>query len=152
MNRKTKILFIVIIVLIVFLVYWAGITSPNKEVILKKEWSENIYTHEIRPIYEVYYKWDGKEQKNPWWMIIKVVKPHGEWKVIELKDTDRIKSLEDIHKYSAKFDYEWIDNYKFTPQATRYQMILLLLTFQPTFYEEKKIFYKILDEIKILEK
>lgn len=147
MNSKSKKLVIVIsvIVIIGFSVYWAGITSPKKEVILKKKMIEDIYTHEIIPSYQVYYKWDGKEQTEPWWIIIKTYKTHGKWKVIEFKDLQRAKSAEDF----PEFDSKWISDYKFSPQPTRYQTILLLLTAQPTFQEEQEVFFKILDEIKI---
>lgn len=160
MEGKFKKLIILFCIIVVtgFLIYWAGITAPKKEVILKKQLVEDIYTKEVLPWYEVYYKWNGKEQGDPYWMIFKTHKTGGEWKVVEVKDLYKIKNmeespkLEEILKIAVKFDSKWINEYRFSPQLTRYQKILLLLTAQPTFSEEKDIFYKILDEIKEIEK
>lgn len=129
-----------------FLIYWSGITAPRKEVILEKEMVEDIDTNEVLPLYKVYYRWDRAVKKDLWWMIFK---KKGKWKVIEVK---RIKSIEEAMKLSVKFNNSWIDNYKFIPHPTRYQRILLILGFQPTYKDEKKVFSEILHQIKGLRK
>jgi len=129
-----------------FLIYWAGIAAPKKEVILQKEMVKDIDTNEVLPLYKVYYRWDRAEKKDIWWMIYK---KKGQWKVIGVKEGN---SIEEAVKLAVKFDDSWIDNYKFIPHPTRYQLILAILGFQPTYNDEKKVFFEILHQIKGLKK
>jgi hypothetical protein len=151
MDGKFKKLIIIFIVIAVigFAIYWAGLASPKKEVIFKKEMVQDVTTKEVHPYYSVYYKWDGKQQQKAWWVVFK---KHGEWKVLELAYIKSSKGEEDYLKHARKFDHNWINDYDFSAQPTRYQLILQILDFQPKFTEEKKVFYKILDEIKTLKK
>lgn len=148
MNLKTLIVVSIIIIIVLFLIYWAGISAPRKEVILKTKIVESLYSHEVSTSYGVYYKWNGVEQQEPWWVIVKT---KGEWMVVHLKDVAD-NNFEEIQRYTVKFDIKWINDYKFSPQPTRYQAILLLLGSQPLYSEEKKVFYNVLDQIKEFEK
>jgi len=141
---KKPITLSIMIVVTGFLIYWAGFTSPKKEVI-KKEMVQDVLTQEVLPYYSIFYKWDGKQQMNAWWIIFK---KYNEWKVVEFKDINRSTSAEDLLKFAVKFDYKWIDNYAFSAQPSRYQTILIISGFQPTFADEKHVFLKILNEIK----
>lgn len=150
MKNKLKTLIGVLIGVIVLLVliYWAGIVAPRKEVVLKKEMVEDIVTHEILLLYKVYYKWDGVEQQYPRWLIFN---KESEWKVLEFKDINLAISSEENRKFAVKFDSGWFMNYKFSPQPTRYQTILSILGFQPIYDEEKGVFFDILHQIKELQ-
>jgi hypothetical protein len=127
--------------ILLFLIYWAGLASPKKEMVLKKELNEDMVTGEVLTLYEVFYKWDGVEQQVPWWIMYQ---NHGEWMVLEFKNFDPDKGPEENRKHAVKFDLGWIEYYKFLPQSTRYQMVLKMLGFQPTYDEEKKVFFEIL--------
>lgn len=148
MKVKLKVVIAVSIVvpLLLFLVYWAGIAAPKKEVILEKEMVEDIETNEVLPLYKVYYKWDRAQEKDLWWMVFK---KKGEWKVIGVRSGN---SIEEAVKLQTKFDDSWINNYNFMPHQTRYQLILAILGFQPTYNDEKEVFFEILHQIKELEK
>ena len=135
-----------------FLIWWAGISAPKKELVIKKRLGEDIYTTQIIPLYEVYYKWDGKVQEDPWWVILKTSKAGAEWKVVQLKDIHATTDPEEILKHVMRFDSKWVNGYQFSAQPSRYQIILLLLSIQPLFSEEKDIFYNILDEVEEFEK
>ena len=135
-----------------FVIWWAGISAPKKEIIIKKALDEDISTGGIRPSYSLYYKWDRKVQTHPWWMIVKTSKTEGEWKVIQLKDVRTLNNPEEILKYAVRFDSKWVEGYRFSAQPSRYQMLLLLLAAQPLFSEEKEAFYQVLNEIGKNEK
>lgn len=124
--------------------YWVGIGSPKKEMIFEKQLVRDIANNKIVPLYYVYYEWDGIRQDEPWWMIFK---KHGEWLVVEYKDMNSTTNDKDILRCSTKFGHNWIWDYGFSAQPTRYQTILLALGFQPTFSDEKDIFLHILSDI-----
>lgn len=151
MRRRPKTLVVgcIAVILVFALIYWLGIAAPRKEVLFKTEMVESVDSGEISPSYGVFYKWDGIEQKDPWWILLKI---NGEWKVARLKDVVTKKSKEDAQKSFVKFDTKWINGYGFSPQSTRYQLMLLLLGAQPSYGNEKTIFYAILDRIKEYEK
>jgi len=150
-NRK-RLLALSAIALAGFLTWWAGIDAPKKEVFIKRQLVEDIYTKEVLPWYDIYYKWNGRVQENPSWMIFKTSKSGAEWKVIDSKEIRSLDDPEELLKHSQKFDSKWINEYKFSAQPSRYQMILLLLTAQPLFSEEKDAFYEVLKEIEQLDK
>lgn len=135
-----------------FLIWWAGISAPKKELVIKKRLGEDIYTTQIIPLYEVYYKWDGKVQDDPWWVILKTSKTGAEWKVVQLKDMRTTTEAEEILKHAMRFDSRWVNGYKLSTQPSRYQTILLFLSIQPLFSEERDVFYQLLNEIEELEK
>lgn len=145
MKDKLKIIIGVLIGIVVlsFLIYWAGITAPKKEVVLEEEMVKDNITNEAVTIYGVYYKWDGVKQQVPWWIIFK---EKGEWKVLGTKYLDLTKSPEENRKDAIKFNFEWISLYKFEPQSTRYQAILLLVGFQPFYEDEKTVFSEVLNK------
>ena len=135
-----------------FLIWWAGIGAPKKELIIKKESGKDNYTQQIISFYMVYYKWDGKIQEAPWWLILKSSKTGSEWKVVQVKDIPATTGAEETPKHVIRFDSKWVNEYKFSPQPSRYQTILLLLGAQPPFSKEKDAFYQILSEIEDLGK
>ena len=147
MTKSKKLSLLSVIGVVVFLTYWGGVSAPEKEVILKRQLMEDIYTKQVLTSYDIYYKWDGKEEEEPHWTILKTTRTGGVWKVIQYEDLRGVNNTEEILKYAVNFDSKWVNEYKFSPQSTRYQMILLLLTGQPLYSEEKKIFYEILNEI-----
>lgn len=163
---KKSIILSIVIIVIGFLIYWAGLTSPKKEVVSKKEMVQDVDTKEVLPLYSIYYKWDGKQQKNASWMIFK---KYDVWRVIELKNINTARTREDILKFAVRFDYKWIDSYGFSAQPSRYQIILMILGaqptlssaqpsryqtilmilgVQPTFSDEQRIFFEIINDIK----
>lgn len=150
---RTRVIALSLIVVVGgFLIWWAGISAPRKELVIKKELLKDIYTKQIIPSYDLYYKWDGKVQGAPWWGILKTSKTGGEWKVFQLKDLHSLTDAKEVLKHGMRFDLNWVDEYKFFAQPSRYQIILLLLGAQPLYAEERHAFYTILDEIKELEK
>lgn len=99
-------------------------------------------------MFSVYYKWDRIEQQGPWWIVFK---DNDEWKVLKNQDVDVTKSPKENREVAVKFTSKWISNYQFEPQATRYQIILKWMGLQPSYDEEKKVFYEIFHEIKKYE-
>lgn len=146
---KTLVASCVAVILVSALVYWLGIAAPRKEVLFKTKMVESVDTGEVYPSYDVFYKWNGIEQQDPWWIVLKL---NGEWKVARLKDVVSKKNKEEAQGSFVKFDIKWINEYRFSPQPTRYQMMLLLLGTQPLYEDEKMVFYAILDRIKGYEK
>jgi len=143
-GKAIKFLIVTIIVLIfTFLIYWAGISAPKKKVAVEIEYIEYESSLEISPLYKVYYEWNGVRQPDPWWMILK---KDGVWRVIELRDLVKAqnKGITDFQKFSTKFDFKWVRKYKFKPQPTRYETILLLLGAQSIYSEEKNAFMEII--------
>lgn len=151
MGRRPKTLVVcgIAIFLVSALVYWLGIAAPRKEVLFKPKMFEWIKTGEVSPSYCVFYKWNGIEQKAPWWIVLKI---NGEWKVAQRKDIVTDKGTEEAKRSFVRFDTKWINEYEFSPQATRYQTFLLLLGAQPLYLDEQTVFYAILDQIKEYEK
>lgn len=138
----------IFIVVLSFLIYWAGIMGPKKEVILKKEIREDEFTSTNVVTFGVFYKWDGIEQEGPWWIIFT---DNGKWKVAKNQDFDVTKSSKENRAVAVDFNSKWISDYQFEPQNTRYQLILVALGLQPSYDEEKKVFYEIFQEIKRYE-
>jgi hypothetical protein len=110
---------------------------------------ESIDTGEVYPSYGIFYKWNGVEQQDPWWIVLKI---NGEWKVARLKDVINKMTKEEAQGLFLRFDIQWVKQYGFSPQPTRYQTMLLLLGGQPLYEDEKTVFYAILDRIKEYEK
>ncbi len=142
MSKRKMILLTVCLSFLASLVYWVGIAAPKKEVILKRDPHIDDSTQEIVTIYAIYYRWDGIEEKEPWWVVFK---KYGEWKVLALNDVNDAK---EAFNYVVDFNSSWVDNYRFSPQSSRYQSLLMTLDFQPTFSDEKSVFFEILREIE----
>jgi hypothetical protein len=110
---------------------------------------ESIETGKVCPSYGVFYKWNGVEQQDPWWIVLKI---DGEWKVARLKDVSTKTGKEEAQRSFVRFDTKWVSQYGFSPQPTRYETMLLLLGGQPIYQAETTVFYAILDQIKEYEK
>jgi hypothetical protein len=103
---------------------------------------EEDATGEIVPVYSVHYKWNGIEQQDPQWIIFKKQRV---WKVLEL---NKIINLKEALNHTVDFNASWVEKYGFSPQLSRYESLTATLGFQPTFSEEKAVFYQILHEIE----
>lgn len=74
-----------------------------------------------------------------------IFKKYGNWKVLELK---KVSKPDEAINQSVEFNAEWIENYGFSPQRSRYESLLMILGFQPTFSDEKRVFHRILHEVE----
>lgn len=142
MTKKLPIL-LLCLGFLAFLVYWAGVAAPTKEVISKKQMRVDDGTQEIVPIYSVYCKWNGKEQEDPQWVVFK---KYGKWRVLDLSE---VKDIEAAFNQAADFNGSWVYDYGFSPQPSRYQSLMMMVGFQPTFTDETHVFNSILEEWKI---
>jgi hypothetical protein len=146
---RTLVASCVAVIFVFGFIYWLGIAAPRKEVLFKTEMVKSIDTGEVYPSYNVFYKWNGIEQQYPWWILLKL---NGEWKVARLKDLITNKDKEEAQRSFVRFDIKWINEYRFSPQSTRYETMLLLLGAQPMYEDEQAVFYAILDQIRKYEK
>lgn len=151
MRRRPKAFLLISIAIIVIsaLVYWLGIAAPRKVVLFKTKTVESVGTGEVFPLYGVFYKWNGVEQQEPWWIVFKI---NGEWKIARLKDVITGKSKEESQRSFVRFDSKWVSQNQFSAQPTRYQTMLLLLGFRPLYEDEIVVFSSILDQIRQYEK
>ncbi|MBN2189581.1 MAG: hypothetical protein JW728_00015 [Candidatus Aureabacteria bacterium] len=151
-TSKTKIkvvVFEMVFVLIcIAVVYWAYVSAPRKSLYCAKDISMDAGTLDVFPVYKVFYKWDGRDESNPRWIIFK----SGDmWRIANFRADFRFDNLESESINSEDFTYSYVENVDFNPELSRKEYLLYKLGFDPACEREKETFYRILRETSDFE-
>ena len=123
-NFKMKALVGLAIIGVSALIIWISPLAPSKELVTITKQMPKLDGSEGTSIaYSIYYIWDGKQEKQPWWVIFQAPLEDGgfEWAVLEVAgfgdwyNTDRF--MEAI-KSASKFDEKWFKKEKHSVQRT----------------------------------
>ncbi len=149
---KHKLILVGICISIIIAGWWIY-NGPQKEVSKKIQWSIEEETRNEVPLFLLHYKWDGVEENDPTWMIFP---KEGKWWVVDLRDVMRLYSevksesdlREKIRKYRQEFTFNWIENRKFEPKASRYEAVMTALGFNMLFGTERHALFDFLEGTK----
>ena len=156
-NLKKKIVIGLAIVGVGLLIMWIVLFAPQKELIVTMNELPRLDGSEGTSIaYSIYYIWDGKQEKQPWWVIFQAPLEDGgfEWAVLEVAgvggwyNTDRF--MEAIQS-ASKFDKNWFKNEMHSVQRTRLEKLQYILFGSDALEKEKEAIEQVINSINSIK-
>ena len=156
-NLKKKIVIGLAIVGVGVLIMWVVLFAPQKELVVTMNELPRLDGSEGTSIaYSIYYIWDGKQEKQPWWVIFQAPLKDGgfEWVVLEVVgvgdwyNTDRF--MEAIQS-ASKFDKNWFNNEMHSVQRTRLEKLQYILFESDTLEKEKEAIEQVTNSINLIK-
>jgi len=156
-NLKKKIVLGLAIVGVGALIMWIVLFTPQKELVVTMNELPRLEGSEGTSIaYSVYYIWDGKQEKQPWWVIFQAPLEDGsfEWAILEvagigdLYNTDRF--MEAIQS-ASKFDKNWFKNEMHSVQRTRLEKLQYILLGSDALEKEKEAIEQVINYINLIK-
>jgi len=156
-NLKKKIVIGLAIVGIGVFIMWIVLFTPQKELVVAMNELPRLDGSEGTSIaYSVYYIWDGKQEKQPWWVIFQApLEGSGfEWAVLEIAgvgdwyNTDRL--MEAIQS-ASKFDKNWFKNEMHSVQRTRLEKVQYILFGSDALEKEKEAIEQVINSINLIK-
>lgn len=95
--------------------------------------------------YRVYYAWDGKTDRLPWWIITRSL--DGTWRVIEPANSDNYNTQTD----SVPFDERWAKGGFHRVARTRYEKIRHVILDTDNFARERRALSHVLELVEVQE-
>ena len=149
---RNKLIAIGALIFLFVLVKWVW-EGPRKSLVSNIQWAVDNDTKKEIPIFSVYYCRNGKEDSNPTWMIFL---KNGKWRVIDIREVSDPLSgplsasnlSGELLNHANNFDHGWIENKQFEGRASRYEVLLVALGFNPLWAKEQTEFLRILDGTK----
>lgn len=143
---------------IAVLVIWAGLLAPKKELVVVEGQVPRFDGSEgTSPGYLVYYVWDGKRERLPWWFIYQAPLEDDslEWAVLEVADVYDELRVEDVNSFMVaateaivKFDKKWFNYGAHRVKRTRFQKVRHVLFGTDNFEKEEKAIEEVLNLIE----
>ena len=156
-NFKMKALVGLAIIGVSALIIWISPLAPSKELVTITKQMPKLDGSEGTSIaYSIYYIWDGKQEKQPWWVIFQAPLEDGgfEWAVLEVAgvghwyNTDRF--MEAI-KSASKFDEKWFKNEMHSVQRTILEKLRYILFGSDALKKEKEAIERVINSINLIK-
>ena len=156
-NLKKKIVISLAIVGVGLIIMWIILFAPQKELVVTMNELPRLDGSEGTSIaYCIYYIWNGKQEKQPWWVIFQAPLEDGgfEWAVLEVAgfgdwyNTDRF--MEAI-KSASKFDEKWFKNEMHSVQRTILEKLRYILFGSDALKKEKEAIERVINSINLIK-
>ena len=141
---------------LIFVGFFAGSCDSQKEMVIETDeitWFPEIPEDEgeTHAIYRVYYVWDGKQDEQPWWVILESPLHDFEWVCVEVAELDDITDADkglDAFARSAVFDENWFDNECYHVQRSSLWKFRHALFGTDDFTKEQETLAEVLNRIR----
>ena len=156
-NLKKKIVISLAIVGVGLIIMWIILFAPQKELVVTMNELPRLDGSEGTSIaYCIYYIWNGKQEKQPWWVIFQAPLEDGgfEWAFLEVAgvghwyNTDRF--MEAI-KSASKFDEKWFKNEMHSVQRTILEKLRYILFGSDALKKEKEAIERVINSINLIK-
>lgn len=150
MKKILKIILLISISIAVIVIGSWIYLGPEKNISYKVGWKLDESARRWVPLFWVRYTWDRSEDEYPTW----IVYPNdGKWWVCDLTHGGEEKSdptvdpeiifWKYVHKNREEFTGSWIDQNKFYPKFSRYELVMTAIGLDQLFKKEKRAFFDI---------
>ena len=156
-NLKKKIVISLAIVGVGLIIMWIILFAPQKELVVTMNELPRLDGSEGTSIaYCIYYIWNGKQEKQPWWVIFQAPLEDGgfEWAVLEVAGVGHWYNTDifmEAIKSASKFDEKWFKNEMHSVQRTILEKLRYILFGSDALKKEKEAIERVINSINLIK-